>query len=268
MIPNITIFEKEFTPYIIMALIGIFTVGILACRKSRKYNIDDNDTICALLFIAIGVLVGSHLLYAITNIPLIIKIFESIEVIDSFQKVFQVIMIVFGGSVFYGGLFGGLLALIIYTKCTKISTKEFIWLLTPYIPLFHFFGRLGCFLSGCCYGVECSFGFTYHYSMIEAANHVCRFPVQLVEAFCNIVLFFILSFLQKKVNFKNYLLEIYLVSYAVIRFTLEFFRGDAIRGIWFGVSTSQIISIITIVSILIIIIIRTIKSNPNKKLKT
>ncbi len=267
MIPNITIFGKEFTPYIIMALCGIFTVGILACRKSRKNNIDDNDTICVLLITAIGILLGSHLLYAITNIPLIITIFESIERIDSFQKVHLALSLVFGGSVFYGGLYGGLLVMIIYTKCVKKDTKQFIWLLTPYIPLFHFFGRLGCFLSGCCFGIESKFGFIYRHSPIEEANHVCRFPVQLVEASFNLLLFFVLSFLQKKETTKNHLLEIYLVSYAIIRFTLEFFRGDSIRGIWFDVSTSQIISIITLISILILYVVRAIKSKNNKKLK-
>ena len=243
MIPNIVIFGKEFTPYVLMALCGVFVIGTLACKKSQKYNIDDNDTICVLLFSAIGVILGSHLLYAITNIPLIIEIFQSIEKIDSVKKILQIFVIIFGGSVFYGGLFGGLLAAKLYTKYKKLNTKQFLWLLTPFIPLFHFFGRIGCFLSGCCYGVESHFGITYKHSLIIAANHVSRFPIQLVEATFNLLLFFVLTQLQKNEKTKSKLLEIYLVSYAIIRFIDEFFRGDSIRGIWFGLSTSQIISI-------------------------
>ena len=62
-------------------------------------------------------------------------------------------------------------------------------------PLFHIFGRLGCFLSGCCFGVESSVGFVYHHCLIEEANGVSRFPVQLVEAFANLFIFLLLFIL-------------------------------------------------------------------------
>ena len=246
MIPNIVIFGKEFTPYLLMALCGIFTVGILACIKSKKCSIDDNETICVLLFAALGVIFGSHLLYAITNIPFAIKILPQS---DSLKKLLQALNLIFGGSVFYGGLFGGLFAAKLYIHFSKLDSKFFMWLLTPYIPLFHFFGRLGCFLSGCCYGIECNIGFVYNHSLIEEANHVSRFPIQLVESILNLSLFFILTKLQKNEKAKSHLLEIYLGTYAIIRFTDEFFRGDSIRGIWFGLSTSQIISIIVLLVI-------------------
>lgn len=252
MIPNIVIFGKEFTPYVLMALCGVFVIGILACKKSRKCNIDENDTICVLLFSAIGVILFSHILYAITNIPLIIEIFQSIEKIDSVKKGLQVFVLIFGGSVFYGGLFGGLLVVKLYINYMHLDGERFIWLLTPFIPLFHFFGRIGCFLSGCCFGIESKFGITYKHSMVTEANHVSRFPIQLVEAAFNLLLFFILTKLQENEKAKSNLLKIYLLSYAVIRFIDEFFRGDSIRGIWLGLSTSQIISILIVLVISIL----------------
>ena len=98
------------------------------------------------------------------------------------------------------------------------------------VPLFHAFGRIGCFLVGCCYGVESSIGFTFHNSIIESANNVNRFPVQIVEALFNLILFFCLYNFFKHKKFKGYLLNIYFIFYPVFRFIIEFFRADSYRG--------------------------------------
>ena len=71
---------------------------------------------------------------------------------------------------------------------------------------------------------------------------VSRFPVQLVESCCLVIIFVILLILR--MNGSTKLAEQYLVLYALCRFVLEFFRGDAIRGVWYGMSTSQWISLV------------------------
>lgn len=114
-------------------------------------------------------------------------------------------------------------------------------LTAPAIPLFHVFGRVGCFLGGCCYGLPSAWGFVYRYSPVAEANGVSRFPVQLVEAAWNLVLFLLLARLQRRG--RDRLLPLYLALYAPARFLLEFLRGDAYRGIFLGLSTSQWISL-------------------------
>lgn len=254
MIGNIEILGKVISPYMIMVLIGIFVAGIYAVYLSRKYKVDENDTIVILLIAGIGVAFGGHMLYGITNYEVIIQVLHNIEKIDSFQMFGEVVLYIFGGSVFYGGLLGGLLIGSIYIKHKGYDIIFYAWLLAPCIPLFHFFGRIGCFLGGCCYGVESKIGFIYHYSIIEGANDVRRFPIQLVEAFSNLVLFFILSKLQKKESDKQFLLPIYLMSYAVYRFIYEFFRGDVIRGVYGWISTSQMISILVFIGTVLYIV--------------
>ena len=138
-----------------------------------------------------------------------------------------------------GGIFAGAL----YVRKKGFALPEWADLLAPAIPLFHFFGRIGCFLGGCCYGVPCSFGFTYTHNLIEQANGVSRFPIQLVEAAFNLALFVLLWTLQKKGKFQGKRLVLYLLCYSVGRFVFEFGRGDTYRGIWFGLSTSQYISV-------------------------
>ena len=151
---------------------------------------------------------------------------------------------IFGGSVFYGGLLGGLLSGLIVIKAKKMNLKFTTDFLTPIIPLFHTFGRIGCFLSGCCYGVKSKIGFTYKHSLIESANGVNRFPIQLVEASFNLLLFILIYYLFRKGKIKGKLLYLYLILYSIIRFALEFFRGDSYRGFLLHLSTSQIISIL------------------------
>jgi phosphatidylglycerol:prolipoprotein diacylglycerol transferase len=116
--------------------------------------------------------------------------------------------------------------------------------------LFHFWGRLGCFLYGCCFGIESSIGFKFFTSPIEIANGITRLPVQLVEAIYNLILFILLHNLKTKKLFKGQLFYFYLLLYSSGRFILEFYRGDIYRGIYWHLSLSQIISIVILVGIL------------------
>ena len=118
-------------------------------------------------------------------------------------------------------------------------------------PLFHTFGRIGCFLGGCCYGIPCDFGFVYTQNPIAMANGVRRFPVQLLEALFCFFLFLLLFSLFRRGRCKNRLLALYLGIYSVGRFFLEYLRGDDYRGFLWGLSTSQLISILLLTGVLL-----------------
>lgn len=244
MFPYITIFGKMITLYAIMAIIGIFAAGIFMCHLTRKRGLNDNDSIVLLLFTAIGVLIGGHILYGITNIKYIPAIFTA----DSFSVFIERVVAVFGGSVFYGGLLGGMAASLITARVMKLNIPVFADMVAVVIPLFHSFARVGCFLSGCCYGIESKFGITVHgNTLVPEVNDVSRFPVQLLEAALNLILFFVLYCIYKRTlidpRLQGKIIFIYLISYSVIRFFDEFLRGDEIRGFIFGLSTSQFISV-------------------------
>jgi phosphatidylglycerol:prolipoprotein diacylglycerol transferase len=153
------------------------------------------------------------------------------------------------GIVFYGGLIGFLLSfLLICKKWNKEIEYRVVDIAAACIPLFHFWGRLACFFGGCCYGIETKspFSILYTTKIKEEIITASRIPIQLFEATGNLVIFlFLLSMLNLGI-FKKYLLKIYLFMYAIMRISLEFFRGDLTRGIYHGVSFSQIISIIII----------------------
>lgn len=222
----------------VCTLIGVFAAGIFTIKKADKN--DELELTTVLLWSAPGVIVGGHLLFGITNFEKIILVILSGENYIS-------ILDYFSGNVFYGGLLGGILSALIYSKAVHIDYKRYVDNAALFIPLFHFFGRIGCFLSGCCYGKECSLGFVYKYSLVESANNVRRFPIQLVEAGGNMIIFLLLCYLFNNKRFEKELLSVYLIMYSILRFSTEFFRGDQYRGFLFSISTSQLISMIVFV---------------------
>jgi phosphatidylglycerol:prolipoprotein diacylglycerol transferase len=243
MFPFFSIFGRTIGMYQVMTLAGIFAAGLYVTRICNNTGHDDNDGIVFLLIVSIGVFLGGHILYSIVNYQIIITIIKNISVINSFENFLTAVNLVLGGNVFYGGLLGGILAAMIILK-TRPRYRYLLDIVTPAIPLFHFFGRIGCFLAGCCFGIESAFGFTAYHSIIEEANGLNRFPVQLLEALVNLVLFVILDNFRRKNVFRQNLLYVYLLFYSVARFFIEFLRGDEYRGFVFFLSTSQIISIL------------------------
>jgi phosphatidylglycerol:prolipoprotein diacylglycerol transferase len=243
MFPFITIIGKTIGMYQITMLVGIFAAGIYVCFLCNKNGYYDSDGINFLLLTSIGVFLGGRILYSIVNYRIFINVVNNISDINSFKKLLNAVYQIWGGNVFYGGLLGGILtAIVIFKK--RPQYRYLMDYVTPAIPLFHFFGRIGCFLAGCCFGIQSSFGFTFRHSVVDEANGINRFPVQLFEAFFNLLLFFILDIFRRKNLFKQNLIYLYLLFYSIARFFIEFLRGDAYRGFIFNLSTSQIISIL------------------------
>jgi phosphatidylglycerol:prolipoprotein diacylglycerol transferase len=243
MFPYFEFFGRDLGMYSIMALCGIFAAGIYACIIAVRQKYDYTELIIFLLILSAGAFIASHMIYALVNYQIIIYAVHNIKKIDTFNKVLDVLKYTLGGSIFYGGLLGGLLTGYFFLK-KNINYKKYVDIIAVNIPFFHFFGRIGCFLGGCCYGIPNKIGFVYTNNPIAEANGISRFPVQLLEAFFNLLLFLLLNYFFKNGKYKDKLLSIYLLIYATGRFFIEFLRGDAYRGIWLIFSTSQILSIL------------------------
>ena len=242
MYPIVTIFGRPIGTYALSSVAGILLAGWYACRAARRRGVDDNEIIVLLLVSAVGILLGSHVLYALTNLPALLRyLSESANL--SLGDWFRGLLPYVGGAVFYGGLLGGLAAGALYLRIRRLPFAAYADIAAPAIPLFHAFGRIGCFLGGCCYGIPWEGGITYTRALSPEANGVARFPVQLLESALLFALFFLLAALFRRGALRGKLLALYLAVYAVLRFLLEFLRGDAIRGVYFGLSTSQWISL-------------------------
>lgn len=229
MYPYIDIFGLKFAVYDIFAFVGFVVQYLVFMHIVKKRG---GLALCARevqLISLFGGAVGMKLLYALTRYDI-----WNTATPD----------VIFGGGVFYGGLFGAVLSGLAVLKIKGVEKSPYTDAGAVALPLFHSFGRCGCFFSGCCYGIESECGFTI--------NGVRRFPVQLLSAFLLFVLFCVLFLLFKKNFFKGRLLYIYLILYAIGRFLIEFLRGDDIRGKIWIFSTSQLISIFLLMILLIL----------------
>ncbi len=214
MFPSFTLFGREIYMYVVLAIAGGLVAGWYACRAARRAGEDDNRMILFLLSAAVAEAASP-------------------------REALRALAVWLGGGVFYGGLLGGAVGGVIYVRAAKRPMALYADIAACFVPLFHAFGRVGCFLGGCCFGVESRFGFVFTRSPLEIANGVRRFPVQLLESACCLLLFFLMDRLRRKGVLRGRLLGLYLALYALVRFTDEFLRGDALRGFALGLSTSQ-----------------------------
>lgn len=152
-----------------------------------------------------------------------------------------------GGFVFYGGLLFGLSFYLIWSVLLKKFEPSKGHYLLPGLIFGHAIGRVGCFLTGCCYG-----SVTNGFLGIKILNEN-RYPVQLFEAIFLIGVGFLILKKIKSNRSSFEIITFYLFSYSLGRFLLEFLRGDQVRGILFAsLSSSQWISIVIICSIVLI----------------
>ena len=152
-------------------------------------------------------------------------------------------------GVFYGGFIAALIWAFWYLRRHDLPGWKVADTFAPAIPLGHFFGRLGCFLAGCCHGrpTDSFFGVTFSDPNCQVEHSLLNtplYPVQLMEAAANLTLFFLLWFFYRRKSFNGQMILIYAVAYALIRFLIEFLRGDERGWVMDGyLSTSQFVAL-------------------------
>ena len=253
--PYIDIFGVPFPSYMATAIVGFFSMCFVARSASRDRNDIDRVHIPYVVLTAMaGLILGAHLLFGIVNMKALIHaIQDGFSQIHSFMEFIMFFVYLFGGMVFYGGLFGAILGVYFYLKYVGLPLRGYFDTMAFCVPLFHGFARIGCFLSGCCYGIECQTGFVFHDAIEPSANEVSRFPVQLLESGLDFLLFVVIFILFIKKKLRGRLMYVYLLLYAVIRFFDEFLRGDSARGFVGILSTSQFISVCMFVTVIIML---------------
>lgn len=155
-----------------------------------------------------------------------------------------------GGLVFYGGFILATAAVLIYSHCHKLDTLRLLDIFSPALALAHGFGRVGCFLTGCCFGRPGDVPWAVTYPVQSAAwrlyGTAALHPVQLYEAIENFLFAAVLYILVRKCR-PGTAVGCYLLIYGILRFFNDSFRGDGDK--WFGLLTpGQTVSILLILS--------------------
>lgn len=239
--PYLYLFGRTIGTYGACMALAFLVVGGLAIRKGRALSILPEDILLtAACAVGCGLLCGKLLYIAVT--------YSASELL-SWIRAGNFGFLQNGGLVFYGGLFGGIGGAILGAKLAKRQISELERAFVPYIPLGHAIGRIGCVMGGCCYGIPYNgFGALYYPSAVSGVSpSQGYFPVQLLEAVLDAGIFVCLWRMDKTRCCRFTLLFAYLGMYGVVRFAMEFLRGDSVRGIYAGFSTSQWISLCAVI---------------------
>ena len=245
MYPNelFNIFGLSIDLYLICFLVGIIAclVFTILAMKKTGYSSTARDTIIMIGIFAIIIgLLSASLFQAIYNLAA--------------GKGFT-----FEGMTFIGGLIGGVISFVgiyflyVYVINPRLKEKSFfkanmnkgIWYLLRIAPISitiaHGFGRIGCLFAGCCHGKVTD----EWYGIWNAEVGAKTVPIPLYEAIFLFVLSALMIILLFRLDFK-YNMTLYLISYGIWRFVIEYFRADYRGDFIPGLSPSQFWSIIMV----------------------
>lgn len=233
-----------------MGGIPVYTYGVLVATafvagivwvnfESKRVGLDASKATDLAFYVILSAIVGSRVLYIVFT--------EWDRFLDNplvFFKIWE------GGLVFYGGLITAIIVSVWYFRKYHMPILAYCDVFAPGIALGHSIGRIGCFMAGCCYGKPANADAWY--SVVFPANlhsfapaNVSVYPTQLIESAAELVIFITLFFLSRRKKFEGQLIATYLLMYGIVRFFIEFIRGDVDRGFVIPdiLSVSQSISI-------------------------
>lgn len=218
--------------YGFMIAMGVLAAWFVAEQRARKLNLAYEHIFYLVVWCAIGGFASAKILFWITNWQ------------EFLQNPGQLISS--DGFVVYGGIIGGILVGWLYCMIKKLKFLEYFDLMMPSIALAQGFGRIGCFLAGCCYGKETSGALAVTFTNSDfAPNNVPLIPTQIYSSVLDFAHFLLLLYVAKHKKEDGQVAACYLIFYSIGRFVIEFFRGDIERGSVGILSTSQFISIFT-----------------------
>lgn len=221
--------------YGLMIAIGVLAAYYMTEYRAKKRGMDYEKIFSLAIWAVAGGFLGAKLLYLITRFG---DIIQNPEIFwDSMAN----------GFVVYGGIIGGILGAWIFCRIKKLPFLKLFDLVVPALALAQGFGRIGCHLAGCCYGMQvedsCPIAVVFPEGNGFAPAGVPLLPTQLISSVLDFLHFGLLMLLSRKLKSDGQLAACYLIFYSIGRFILEFFRGDLIRGSVGTLSTSQFISI-------------------------
>lgn len=161
------------------------------------------------------------------------------------------------GFVFYGSFLFAIPTMLLFFRKHRLPMYAMLDVMAVTTCLVHMFGRIGCFMAGCCYGkpTGSALGVTFTNPACQADPlHTPLHPTQLYEAFYIFLVMIVLLFLRSRKKFYGQLFLVYLMLYAMGRFVLEYFRGDLGRGFIINkyVSHSQFIALLIFAVVLFV----------------
>ena len=253
--------EHEFGLHAYGFLVGLgFAVAIIRLwRVGRRMGMDGGRLLDLAFWCLVAGVLGSRLAFVILNARAFADaclMGAGMSAGTRFAGCWAALRFWEGGLVFYGGVIASGAVMLWFCRRERWSFWTLADLAAPALALGHFFGRLGCFLAGCCFGAACHapWGIAFPSGSVAfdelqadgalapGAGHTAPLhPTQLYEAGGELLIFAVLLWLQARWSRPDprtgepavrpgALLLLYAASYAALRFVVEIFRGDVARG--------------------------------------
>ena len=230
----IEIWKLKIYSYGFMLALSFFLGILLAGRRAEKRQVSPELIYDLSIIIVISAIVGSRGLYILTHL-------------DHYQGILDIIALWQGGATYYGGLILAVISSGIYLRIKKASFLQVADIIAPSIGLGIMLTRIGCFLSGCCFGepTSCPAGMVFPND--APAGHIFPgmhiHPTQLYASAYGLIIFAVLLLIDRKRRPDGFLFGVLCVLYGVARFLIDFVRyyeGSAIVA--GGLTDNQLIS--------------------------
>ena len=225
--------------YGVMLAIAFLVGTWLALREARRLSLDEDKVVNVILVVLIASVLGARALYVM-------------EHIQEFRREWgSVIALWQGGLTLYGGIVAGTAAGLIAARRFGLPMWQVADALTPSLALGTCFGRIGCFLNGCCYGkpTNLPWGVVFpsdSFAGLEFGNAAVH-PSQLYFAAAGLILFLVTWSVREKFKVPGTLFWTFILLFALIRVPLDMTRAyepeaTILRGPGFDITESQLTS--------------------------
>ncbi|MCK4352783.1 prolipoprotein diacylglyceryl transferase [candidate division WOR-3 bacterium] len=212
----------KMNPWGTMIVIAFISAILVAIIRAKKYKIPPKRVRAVLHFVVLVIIagfVGARLLCVFEHLNLFL------------QNPRDIFSIRRGGLSWYGGLLFAFICGFWCHKIRKLPVRVTLDILAPGIALGFFFGRMGCFLRGCCFGkpTQVPWGVVFpsdSYASMVYGGQVKIHPTQLYSSLAGLISFFILLAIERKIKLKlrGLLFFSFLILYGLWRFIIEFFK--------------------------------------------
>lgn len=205
---------------------------VLACKNAKKRNLTSNDILIAACYVLPLAIIGARLYYVAFDT----RAYSFVDILKIWD----------GGLAIFGGVIGGAVGIMFYSLIHKKNYLDVADVVVPTLILGQAIGRIGCYFSGCCYGIETTDPSLMFFPMSVQIDGVWHLATMFYESLWNLIGFGVLILMLRYLNIKQRgaIAGTYLIFYGVGRAIIETFRGDSLT--FMSGKISQIVGIIII----------------------
>jgi phosphatidylglycerol:prolipoprotein diacylglycerol transferase len=236
--------------YGFLIAVGLVVGVAISLRRGRSVGIETGTTLDLTFYAVLVGLVGARVLYVLMHAGEYARLCGGVGLPRSLgQKVYDCtapLRFWQGGLVFLGGAVLSAVVMLFYARRRGLKLGDVADVLAPSVSIAHVFGRIGCFLVGCCYGKPWANGVHFPPDSVAYSEYLAHraimvgapstpgvHPTQLYESAGELLIFVGLIWLWKQRKFPGAIALAYAFAYGILRFFIEIFRGDDVRGFLF-----------------------------------